>query len=60
MERGGGMEPGNISYFFLNHKIFLQNLVEIKKNIFRFLGTPYNQKKKSENFTYGVLGIKIG
>ena len=23
------------------------------------LGLPYNQKKKSENFTYGVLGIKI-
>ena len=26
------------------------------KNIFRFLGPPTTKKKKSENFTCGVLG----
>ena len=24
------------------------------------LGLPYNQKEQNENFTYVVLGIKIG
>ena len=58
-------------YFFIfcfNQKNFFQTLVEI---IFRYhekipldfwdaLGPPYNRKEENENFTYGVLAIKIG
>ena len=52
-------------YFFvfaLIEKIFLQSLVEIIFKIFlKFLGPRRTtKKKKSENFTHGVLGIKIG
>ena len=58
----------NIFLFFaLIKKIFLQNLVEIIfniiENIFKFWDPwdpPTTKKKKIENFTYGVLGIKIG
>ena len=41
-------------------------LKELLKNIqklrfwFQIFGTPWDKKNKSENFTYEVLGIKIG
>ena len=55
-------------FFALIKKFFLQTLVEIffryYKKYFKIFGTPWDppttNKKKSENFTYGVLSIKIG
>ena len=51
-------------FFALTKEIFLQPLVEI---IFRYhkiflnvLGPPTNKMQKKKNFTYRVLGIKIG
>ena len=50
--------------FALMKIIFLQPLVDIIFRyhfiFFRVLGPPTNKMKKNKNFTYGVLGIKIG
>ena len=55
-------------FFALIKKIFLQALVDIifryHKQYFYIFETPWDppttKKKKSENFKYGVLNIKIG
>ena len=61
----GTLSTKYLTFFAFIKKIFLQTLVEIffryHKKYFKFLGSPGTTKKnKSENFTYGVLGIKIG
>ena len=53
----------NKSSYKLYYKNQLKYFLDIIKTIFRFLDPhdpPTNKKKKNENFTYGVLGIKIG